>query len=376
MTCVSPAVIRSVREGGWIVREENEWHWKSYNGYSYELLGRSVDWSDACWVLRESEYLDQEFKNLEMLALAEDLPLAVLDGWCEWEALADTFVGAVRCERYDNEARREWKGREEEFEKFSATLEELNARLAIPKVEKERVEALIADELTVFCDANACCAFTRRWWGQEPLLAGERVRVESGDGAGLEAVVRSPGRGGGCTAKDELELEWIAPLKACPGGEKRWFVSALSLAGSGVACAEWCDLRLYRVELARQRPEPPAAFPLSCREGDLVVGDRLWGIEVGEADTEGVVEGGRRRVRIPAVVEVQFGVLEITGRDTGKGGCCKLRELWRSDGEIGREFSAPADEVCFYAGARAWWHHEQERRERIPGYFLLDPFGN
>ena len=172
----------------------------------------------------------------------------------------------------------------------------------------------------------------------------------------LEAVVRRPGRAGGCAPDDVVELEWVAAATGHISEEPATRMSGLTLTGYEVLRAEWSDERLRQDELERQRPEPPADYPLACSR-DLTVGDRLWCSEVGETGTAAPESLGAIR---PTVVQVELEVVERTAGETEAEDRCTLRELSRSDGEPCREYSLSLDELMAFARARAF-RDEDER---------------
>ena len=216
---------------------------------------------------------------------------------------------------------------------------------------------MVGAELAQLRDPGASHAFTRLWVMQEPLLAGERITLRlSDDGPQREAVVLQPGRTGGCTRNDVVELEWVAAATGRTPEEPVTRMSALTLAGC-VHRAEWSDERLRQAELERQWPEPPASYPLDCSR-DFTRGDRLWCSEVGGSET---AASESSRLGRPAVVQIELEVLDITAEKTEAEDHCTLRELWRSDDEPCQEFSLLLDQLTAFARWRAFCGNEDER---------------
>ena len=121
----------------------------------------------------------------------------------------------------------------------------------VPELEDGRIAEMVGAELARLRDPGAAHAFDRPWWGAEPLLAGDRIRLQlSDDGPPREAVVRRPGWTGGCSRHDMVELEWVAEGRGREPGEPVERISGLRLAGR-VHRAAWSDERLREVERAR-----------------------------------------------------------------------------------------------------------------------------
>ena len=237
-------------------------------------------------------------------------------------------------------------------------LRHASERKTIPELEEERIAEMVGAELARLRDPGASHTFTRPWLGQEPLLAGERITLRlSDDGSQREAVVRRPGRTGGCARNDVVELEWVAAATGRTAEEPVTRMAGGRLADCDVHRAEWSDERLWQAERARQWPEPPASYPLDCSR-DLTRGDRLWCSEVGRLETAAPESA---RLGRPAVVQIELEVVKRTAEKTEAEDICRLRELSRSDDEPCREFSLSFDKLTAFARWRAFRDDEDER---------------
>ena len=244
------------------------------------------------------------------------------------------------------------------LERIEQELRHSSERKTIPELEEDRIAQMVGAELARLRDPGASHAFTRFWVGQEPLLAGERITLQlSDDGPQLEAVVRRPGRTGGCARNDVVELEWVAAATGRIPEEPMTRMSGLRLAGCDVLRAEWSGERLWQAELERQWPGPPASYPLDCSR-DLTKGDRLWCSEVGGSETAAPESA---RLGRPTVVQIELEVVDRTAGKTEAEDHCTLRELSRSDDELCQEFSLSLDELTAFARWRAFWDDEDER---------------
>ena len=165
-----------------------------------------------------------------------------------------------------------------------------------------------------------------------------------------------PGRTGGCTCNDVVELEWVAAAMGRTPEEPVTRMSALTLAGC-VHRAVWSDERLRQAELERQWPEPPTSYPLDCSR-DLTMGDRLWCSEVGGLER---AASESSRLARPTVVQIELEVLDITAGKTEAEDHCMLRELWCSDDGPRQKFSLLLDQLAAFARWRAFCGNEDER---------------
>ena len=156
-----------------------------------------------------------------------------------------------------------------------------------------------------------------------------------------------------------VELEWVAEPRGREAGEAVERISGLKLAGC-VHRAAWSDERLREVERARQFPAPPAAFPFPSAR-DIVEGDVLCRTEVAGPDP---ATPESSRLGRPAVVRIELEVVERTAAKTEAEDHCKLREIWRSDGEPCRELSLSLDMLAAFAPWRAFPDSEEERWSR------------
>ena len=321
-----------------------------------EHAALSIEWMTFQNLFREASEVDEQYRRLEERATREDVPRSLLSEWPAWQERNLQFEKDVQW-ALDEDTRKRWQVRPDILERIEQDLRHSSERKTIPELEEDRIAGMVGAELARLRDPGVSHAFTRRWRAQEPLLAGERITLGlSDDGPQREAVVLQPGRTGGCTRNDVVELEWVAAATGRTPEEPVTRMSALTLAGC-VHRAEWSDERLRQAELERQWPEPPASYPLDCSR-DFTRGDRLWCSEVGGSET---AASESSRLGRPAVVQIELEVLDITAEKTEAEDHCTLRELWRSDYEPCQEFSLLLDQLTAFARWRAFCGNEDER---------------
>ena len=319
----------------------------------------SAEWMTFQDLFREANEVDEQYRRLEERATREDVPRSLLSEWPAWQERSLRFEEDVQWV-LDEDTRKRWQGRPDMLERIEQGLRHASERKAIPGLEEDRIARMVGAELARLRDPGASHAFTRLWLRQEPLLAGERITLRlSDDEPQREAVVLQPGRTGGCTRNDVVELEWVAAATGRTPEEPVTQMSALTLAGCKVHRAEWSDERLRQAELERQWPGPPASYPLDCSR-DLTRGDRLWCSEVGGSER---AASESSRLGRPTVVQIELEVLDRTAGKTEAEDHCTLRELWRSDDGPFQEFSLSFHELTAFARWRAF-RDEDERWSR------------
>ena len=322
-----------------------------------EHAALSIEWMTFQNLFREANEVDEQYRRLEERATREDVPRSLLSEWPAWQERNLQFEKDVQW-ALDEDTRKRWQGRPDILERIEQDLRHSSERKTIPELEEDRIARMVGAELARLRDPGASHAFTGLRVGQEPLLAGERITLRlSDDGPQREAVVLQPGRTGGCARSDVVELEWVAAATGRTPEEPVTRMSALTLAGCEVRRAEWSDERLRQAELERQRPEPPASYPLNCSR-DLTRGDRLWCSEVGGSET---AASESSRLGRPTVVQIELEVLDITAGKTKAEDHCTLRELWRSDDGPCQEFSILLNELTAFSRWRAFCGNEDER---------------
>ena len=320
-----------------------------------------AEWQELEHLSREAKELDEGCRQLEERAAREDVPLSLLPQWPAWQERSRRFEEDVRWALYDDDTRKRWQGRPDMLERIEQGLRNSRERQVVHELEAGRIADMVRAELARLRDPGVEHAFDHRWGGGEPLLAGDRIRLQlSDDGPQREAVVRRPGWTGGCTPHEVVELQWVATATGRMPEEPMARMSGLSLFSRDVDRAEWSDERLREVERARQFPASPAAFPFPS-EKDIAVGDVLYRTEVTGPDLS--APEGLRASR-PRVVRIELEVVERTAAKTEVEDHCELRELWRSDGEPCREFSLSFGELAAFARWRAFWNSEDERWSR------------
>ena len=334
-----------------------------------EHAALSIEWMTFHNFFREANQIDEQYRRLEERATRETLPLSLLAEWPAWQERNREFEEDARWALYDDDTRERWRGRPDMLDRIEEGLRLSREREAVPELDAGRSADMVRAELARLRDPGASHAFTGPWRGQEPLLAGERISLRRSDeDTRVEAVVRRPGRTGGCAPDDVVELEWVASATGHISEEPATRMSGLTLAGCEVLRAGWSDERLREVERARQWQEPPASYPLACSR-DLTVGDRLWCSEVGRSETAAPTSA---RLGRPTVVQIELEVVERTAGKTEAEDSCTLRELSRSDDEPCQEFSLSLDELMAFARARAFRDEDERWSEALAQKTELD----
>ena len=319
------------------------------------------DWLEIERLFREAEELEEQYRELEERAEREDVPRSLLSEWPAWRERNLRFEEDARWKRNDDRWERYREARPDMLHRIEEGLGPAREREAIPSLEAGRIADMVGAALARLRDPGARHAFSEPWGAQEPLLAGERIRLRpSKDGPVREAVVLRSGPTGGCDRDETVELEWLAGETGQAPEERVSRMSGLRLAGSGVHRAEWRDERLREAELARQFPAHPSAFPLDSAR-DLAVGDRLWRIEVARPDTAARPDDRRPRAHLPSIVRIEMEVVGRTAARTEGEDLCTVREMWRSDDALLGQASFTLDELAVFAGWRSFWDSEEER---------------
>ena len=320
----------------------------------------TAEWREIQDLFRDATGLRDRYRELEERAARDDLPRSLLPEWPALQELSRRFEEDARPALMDDRIEEYRQLRPDTFLRIEEGLRCALDCARVPELEDSRIAEMVSAELARLRDPGVAHAFDRRWWGAEPLLAGDRIRLQlSDDEPPREAVVRRPGWTGGCSRHDMVELEWVAVPRGREPGKPVERVSGLKLAGR-VHRAEWSDERLREVERARQFPAPPAAFPFPSAK-DVVEGDLLCRTEVAGRDPTAPQS---LRPSRPAVVRIELEVVERTAAKIEAEDHCKLREIWRSDGEPCRELSLSLDMLAAFAPWRAFPHSEEERWSR------------
>ncbi len=330
-----------------------------------EHAARAAEWLDIERLLREMEEIERDYRGLEEKAAREEVPMSLLAEWPGWREKNRRFAENARWVLQDDDLLEHRKCRPDVFHRVAEGLRRARDRERVPELEADRIAEIVGAELARLRDSDARHVFSREWWGGDPLVAGDRLRLRRwSDGPKSDSVVRHPGRSGGCAPEDVLELEWVAGTPGHTAEEPVERISSLRLAGRGVRRADWSDERIRDAELARQRPGGPAAFPLDC-ERDLAVGDRVRWTEIlgPEPDTS--------RGSLPAragraeVVHFEGELAGRTAETDEKEDRCKVEVRWRSDG-------APCGPMDLTFGTligsglwRAFWDDETEREREV-----------
>ena len=323
-----------------------------------EHASLAIEWREIESLFREAEALDTRYRQLEERAAREDVPLSMLAEWQALQERSHRFEKAAHWALMDDRIQDYRQIRPDTFQGIEEGLRLARERKGIPDLEDGRIAAMVGAEMARLRDPGVEHAFTRSWAAQEPLLAGDRIRLQlTDDGPQPEAVVRQPGWTGGRTRHDMVELEWVAVPQGGKHEEPDTRMSGPKLAGR-VHRAEWSDERLREVERARQFPAPLAKFPFASAKG-VTRGDVLCRTEVAALDPAAAESS---RLGRPAVVRIEMEVVEITAAKTEGEDQCRLRERRRSDDEPCREFSLLLGHLSAFARARAFWDSSEDER--------------
>ena len=310
-------------------------------------------------LLRDMRALEERYGELRERAAREKIPLSLLSEWQEWREHSRRFEEDVRWMLYDDELVENWQG----YPDILDSIEEgsRRARERSPERDTERIAEMVASELALLRDPGAEHVFSREWCG-EPLVAGDRLLLQSPDGPTREAVVLGPGWSGGCASEDVLTLEWVA---TAPGDARDMQIERIpvsTLAACDVWRADWTDERLRDAELARQRPGPSAAFPLDYK-GDVAVGDLLRWTRIVAPKTDNSRDVRPAPAGLPQVVHLEGELVDRTPGKEEKEDSFTVEVLWRSDGEscgrMGMSFG-----MVTGGGARRAFQDDEAERER------------
>ena len=323
-----------------------------------EHASLAIEWREIEHLFRLAEELNTRYVQLEERAAREGVPRSMLPEWPAFRERSHRFEDDARWALLDDRIQHYRQLRPDTFRDIEEGLRRVREHRSIPDLEDGRIAAMVGAEMARLRDPGIEHAFDRPWWGAEPLLAGDRIRLKPWkDGPQFEAVVRQPGWTGGCTPNDMVDLEWVSVPRGLKSEEPDARMSGLRLAGSDVHRAEWSDERLREVERARQFPAPPAEFPFSSGK-NITRGDVLYRTEVAGPDPAAPESPRPGR---PAVVRIEMEVIERTAEKTEGEDRCTLRELRRSDDEPCWEFSLSLDHLAAFANGRAFWDSEDER---------------
>ena len=334
--------------------------WRRLRAEIDEHAVLTAEWQEIEDLFREATGLREQYRELEERAARDDVPRSLLPEWPALQERSLRFEKDARPALMDDRIQEYRLLRPDTFRRIEEGLQCALDCARVPELEDGRIAEMVGADLARLRDPGVEHAFERRWWGAEPLLAGDRIRLQlSDDEPPREAVVRQSGWTGGCTRHDMVELERVAVPQGRAPSEPVERISGLRLAGC-VHRAEWSDERLREVERARQFPAPPAAFPYPSAK-DIVEGDLLCRTEVAGPDSAAPESS---RLGRPAIVRIDLEVVERTAAKTEAEDRCKLRELWRSDGEPCRELSLSLDMLAAFAPGRAFPDSEEERWSR------------
>ena len=312
-------------------------------------------------LLRDMGALKERYGELQERAAREEIPRSLLPEWQEWRENNLRFEEDARWALYDDDLVENWQG----YPDILDSIEEgsRRARERIPERDTEQIAEMVASELARLRDPGAEHAFSREWWGGEPLVAGDRLLLRQPPGGPTrEAVVLGPGWSGGCAAEDVLTLEWIA---TAPGNAPEIPIQRIpvsTLADCDVRRADWTDERLRDAELARQQPVPSAAFPLDCKR-DVAVGDRLRWTGIVEPKTDVSRDGLRTSAGLAQVVHSEGQLVGRTAGKEEKEDSFTVKVLWRSDGaSCGRMLMSFG--MLTGGGVRRAFQDDEAERER------------
>ena len=312
-------------------------------------------------LLRDMGALEEQYGALRERAAREEIPRSLLPEWQEWREKIRRFEEDARWTLYDDGLVENWQS----YPDILDSIEEgsRRARERIPERDTGQIAEMVATELARLRDPDAEHAFSREWWGGEPLVAGDRLLLRQPPGGPTrEAVVLGPGWSGGCASEDVLTLEWVA---TAPGNATEMPIQRIpvsTLADCDVRRADWTDERLRDAELARQQPGPSATFPLDC-ERDVAVGDLLRWTEIVEPRTDISRDVHRTSAGLAQVVHFEGQLVGRTAGTEEKEDSFAVEVLWRSDGEycvpMGMSFG-----MLTGGGVRRAFQDDEAERER------------
>ena len=300
----------------------------------------AAQWRVIEQLLGDMGALEEQYSELQERAAREEIPRSLLPQWQDWREENRRFEEDARWTLYDDDLLEHWQSYPDILDSIEAGSQ--RARERIPERETGQIAEMVASELARLRDLDAEHAFSREWWGGEPLVAGDRLLLRQPPGGPKrEAVVLGPGRSGGCASEDVLTLEWVT---TAPGDAPEMPIQRIpvpTLADCGVRRADWTDERLREAELARQQPGPSAAFPLDCKR-DVVVGDLLRWTEIVEPKIDISRDGRLRSAGLAQVVHFEGQLVDRTPRKKEQEDSFTVEVLWRSDaapcGRMGMSF--------------------------------------
>ena len=191
-----------------------------------EHAALATDWLEIERLFREADELDERYRQLEQRAAREDVPRSLLSEWPAWRERNRRFEEDARSMRNDDRHERHRGARPDMLDRIEERLRLARERERIPALEDGRIADLVGAELARLRDPGAEHAFTEAWSGQEPLLAGERIRLRpSDDGRNSRRWCAGPDGPAGALPGDMVELEWLA---LPPGREPEEPVSRIS----------------------------------------------------------------------------------------------------------------------------------------------------
>ena len=315
-------------------------------------------------VLRDMGALEEQYGKLQERAAREEIPRSLLPEWQEWREQNRRFEEDARpWTLYDDDLVENWQS----YPDILDSIEEgsRRARERIPECrDTGQIAEMVATELARLRDPNAEHAFSREWWGGEPLVAGDRLLLRQPPGGPTrEAVVLGPGSERGMRLRRRADagiglrrrraMHHELPIQRIP---------VPTLADCGVRRADWTDERLRDAELARQQPGPSAAFPLDC-EGDVAVRDLLRWTEMVEPQIDISRAGRPAGTGLAQVVHFEGQLVGRTAGTEEKEDSFAVQVLWRSDGAscvpMGMSFG-----MLTGGGVRRAFQDDEAERER------------
>ncbi len=154
----------------------------------------TTDWREIEHLFREAEELHEQYRELEERAARETLPLSLLAEWPALQERSHRFEEAARWAMMGDRIQEYRQLRPDMFRRINEALQHASERGRVPELEDGRIAEMVGAELARLRDSGVEHAFRRRWWGAEPLLAGDRIRLPLwDDGPQREAEVRRPG---------------------------------------------------------------------------------------------------------------------------------------------------------------------------------------
>ena len=214
---------------------------------------RGRGWNSS-QLAREMEALAREYEAVCAEAARQDVPRPLLPEWRGWEERARTFVDDATWALRDADLLEGWEGLTDLPARVGEEHERMAERIRLPAHEEARLDRMLEAETARLRDPDTGHEYEHDWWGQEPLAAGDRLKLAAWrEGPGREAVVVWPGAEGGCARGDGVALEW-AGSEGLGGVGRRPRARGLGRPAGRRGATSGCGKRRWRAGRRRNRP--------------------------------------------------------------------------------------------------------------------------